>query len=95
MLPIALGLGEDGRILQPLGIAVSGGMVTINFNGSTLDSSSAFSVFSAANLAGATGLQISAKQCPSSAPSATSHDPLVRLDDEVGTVLDQLGIDCP
>jgi HAE1 family hydrophobic/amphiphilic exporter-1 len=26
MLPIALGLGEGGRILQPLGIAVSGGL---------------------------------------------------------------------
>src|SRR6185295_3115848 len=26
MLPIAAGLGEGGRILQPLGIAVSGGL---------------------------------------------------------------------
>jgi HAE1 family hydrophobic/amphiphilic exporter-1 len=26
MLPIALGFGEGGRILQPLGIAVSGGL---------------------------------------------------------------------
>ena len=26
MLPIALGMGEGGRILQPLGIAVSGGL---------------------------------------------------------------------
>jgi len=26
MLPIALGTGEGGRILQPLGIAVSGGL---------------------------------------------------------------------
>jgi HAE1 family hydrophobic/amphiphilic exporter-1 len=26
MLPIALGLGEGGKVLQPLGIAVSGGL---------------------------------------------------------------------
>ena len=26
MMPIALGFGEGGRILQPLGIAVSGGL---------------------------------------------------------------------
>jgi HAE1 family hydrophobic/amphiphilic exporter-1 len=26
MLPVALGLGEGGKILQPLGIAVSGGL---------------------------------------------------------------------
>jgi hypothetical protein len=26
MLPIALGMGDGGRILQPLGIAVSGGL---------------------------------------------------------------------
>ncbi len=26
MLPIALGFGEGGRILQPLGVAVSGGL---------------------------------------------------------------------